>query len=538
MPTRRPLRILSLLTTLLFALAATAAPNATPKPQSPEALLTRAADAEKTNDWEKALELYLQAYLSGRQTPEVRDRIATAHRYAAQTRRHRDPAFQQQALALPTAEALDLYAKVLEKLANAHVDRERATPGKLFLAGVDEFDRALTSRTFRREYLPDAGEATVAKFRRTLQEFWKPQPPTTVLKARSAAVELIRAAQAELGLKVSSAVVLELLCGACNSLDEYTVYLSPTPTGSDAAGIAELATYGVIAAVRNGQLIVDRVVPESWAAQNTALQAGDRIGRVNGRSMQSATTAGLTDALRLPTDGAHELEVATLDTTVTAPTRLPTPLPSVQQASILSMKDGVGYIKLASFGESTLLELDAAMARLKDQGMRSLVLDLRGNTGGHFLTGVRVVERFLPSGIIATTESQIPEFANRVFSSDSGMMAHDLPVVLLIDTKTMSAAEVVAMAFKDHSRATIVGMPSFGKGVVQFPFKLAGADGPDVPGTIRTRSGTLVITIAKVLTASGTPLHRQGVLPDLVEADAGRQLALALERAAFAAGMR
>ncbi len=532
MPTRRPLRFLSLLTATLFVPTATAAPNNTPKP-SPEALVARAADAEKSNDWEKALELYLQAYLSGRQTPDVREHIASCHRYAAQTRRHRDPVFQQQTLALPTAEALNLYAEVLEKLAHVHVDRERAAPGRLFLSGVEEFDRALANKNFRREYLPDAGEATVAKFRRTLHEFWKPRPPKTVREARAAAVELTRVAQADLGLKTSSAVVLELLCGACNSLDEYTVYLSPTPVPSDAVGVAELATYGLIVAIRNGQLIVDRVVPESWAAMNTSLRAGDRIGRVNGRPVASALA--LTDALRQLTDGYHELDVTAADPT--APTRLPTPLPSVQQATF-NMKDGVGYLKLTSFGENTLLELDAALARLKEQGMRSLVLDLRGNTGGHFLTGVRVAERFLPSGIIATTESNVPEFANRVFSSDSGMMAHDMPVVLLIDTKTMSAAEVVAMALKDQGRATVVGMPTFGKGVVQFPFKLSGADGPDSAGTLRTRSGTLVITIAKVLTASGTPLHRQGVLPDLLEADAARQLTLALERAAFAAGMR
>ena len=497
-------------------------------------MLTRAADAEKANDPEKALELYLQAYLSGRQTPDVRERIAACHRFAAQTRRHRDPVFQQQTLALPTAEALNLYAEVLEKLGSVHVDREWSAPGRLFLSGVDEFDRALANKTFRREYLPDAGEATVAKFRRTLQEFWKPRPPKTVREARAAVVELTRVAQADLGLKVSSAVVLELLCGAANSLDEYTVYLSPTPVPADAVGVAELAAYGLIVAVRNGQLI-DRPRraglvggPEHGSASRRPHRPGERPARRHRRSPLDGRPSPAGG--RLPRNGSAAADP-------TAPTRLPTPLPSVQQATF-NMKDGVGYIKLASFGENTLLELDAALARLKDQGMRSLVLDLRGNAGGHFLTGVRVAERFLPSGIIATTESNVPEFAHRVFSSDSGMMAHDVPVVLLIDTKTMSAAEVVAMALKDQGRATVIGMPTFGKGVVQFPFKLSAADGPDAAGTLRTRSGTLVITIAKVLTASGTPLHRQGVLPDLLEADAGRQLALALERAAFAAGMR
>lgn len=534
MPIWRPVRILSLLTTLAFVAPATAAPNSSKPRETPEALQTRAAAAEKVNDWEKALELYLQAYLAGRQTPEVREKITTCNRHAAQVRRHRDPVFQQQILALPTAEALNLYAEVLEKLGGGHVDRDRTAPGKLFLSGIEEFDRALANATFRREYLPDASEATVTKFRKTLQEFWKARPPKTVREARAAVVELTRVAQTDLGLKTSSALVLELICGSCNSLDEYTVYLSPAQLQSDLAGIAELATYGLVVSIKQNQLVVDRVVPESWAAQNTTVRAGDRVLRLNGRSLQTANGVMLTEALRQPIDGLHELELVCGDMMMPATVRLPTPLPTVQLVSMLNMKDGVGYIKLASFNENTLLELDAAILRLKDQGLRSLVLDLRGNPGGHFLAGVRVAERFLPSGIIATTESPLPEFANRVFSSESGMMAVDVPLTVLIDTRTMSAAEVVATALKDQGRATIVGMPSFGKGVVQFPFKLRAADGPDGP-----RSGTLVITIAKVLSASGAPIHKQGVIPDILEADAGRQLTLALERAAAAvAGMR
>jgi C-terminal peptidase prc len=528
-------RTLATLTSLLLVAFASAAP----KPiESAETLLTRAAVAEKASEWERALELYLKAYLGGRQTSEVRDKITACYRHAAQVRRHRDPLFQQHVVALSSADALNLYAEVLDKLSTLHADRDRATPAKLFGSGVEEFDRALTNRTFRKDYLPAASDATVAKFRRTLQDFWKSQPPKTVREARAAVVELTRAAQTELGLKASSAIILELLCGSCNSLDEYTVYLSPTQPPSDTAGVAELAGYGLVVAIRDGNLVIERVLADSWAAQNTTLRTGDRIGRVNGRPLAPATAVGLTEALRQPLDGTHEIEVLGGETLMSVPVRLPTPLPTVRQVSMLNTKDGVGYVKLASFGEATLLELDAAILRLKDQGLRSLVLDLRGNTGGHFLAGVRVAERFLPSGIIATTEAQVPEFSDRVFSSESGIMALDVPLTVLIDTKTMSAAEVVASALKEHGRATVVGMPSFGKGVVQFPFKLSAADGADSGGVHKMRSGTLVLTIAKVLTAGGTPLHRQGVLPDLVESDADRQMTLALERATAAAGMR
>lgn len=509
--------------------AAFAATNPALKPaETPEQFLTRAAAAEKDGQWERALESYLRAYLAGRKTPEVRERIAANHRLAAQSRRHRDPSFQQHVTALKTSEALDLYAEVLEKLSTLHADRDRSTPSKLFLSGIEEFDRALANKSFRRDHLPGSGDATVAKFRRTLAEFWKPKPPTTVREARAAALELTRAASSELGLKTGSAVVLELLCGSCHALDEYTVYLSPLHHASDKAGLVELAGYGILAAFRDGVLTVDRVLPESWAAEHVMLRTGDRIVRINGRRIADGVT--LTESLRFPINGEHEIESVSDAMMMTAPVRLPSPVPTVHQTSILNSKDGIGYLKLTGFNDQTPLELDAALARLKEQGARSLILDLRGNVGGHFFAGVRVAERFVPAGIIVTTDGQSPEFAGRVFSSDSGMAAFDLPMVVLIDTKTLSAAEIVASALKEQQRAVVIGMPTFGKGVVQHPFKLAAADGPDASGIHKFRSGTLVLTIAKILTARGSPIHGNGILPDIIESDPARQLALALER--------
>ncbi len=509
---------------ILVGAFASAAPNPVVRSaETPERLLERAAVAETAGEWERALESYLRAYLAGRQTPEIRRKIAACQRHSAQARRHRDPMFRQHILSLPTADALNLYSEVLDKLTTLHADRDAATPTKLFLSGLEEFDRALANRAFRGEHLPGAPDATVARFRRTIAEFWKTKPPTTVREVRAAALELARSAGTDLGVKAGSAVVLELLCGACNGLDEYTVYLSPLH-GQGPSGFAELAAYGVVATFRDGALAIDRILPESWAAENPVLKVGDRIARVNGRRVTDAVT--LAESLRFPIDGEHEFEIAGEFSMMAMPARLPTPLPTVQ-ATIPNMKDGVGYVKLTGFHEQTPLELDAALARLKEQGVRSLVLDLRGNTGGHFLAGVRVAERFVPAGILAATEGQVPEFANRVFSSDSGMMAFDLPMAVLIDTRTMSAAEIVASALKDQQRAVVIGMPTFGKGVVQHPFKLGAAD-----SVHKLRSGTLVLTIAKVLTARGTALHGHGVLPDLVEADPVRQLALALERLA------
>jgi C-terminal peptidase prc len=159
-----------------------------------------------------------------------------------------------------------------------------------------------------------------------------------------------------------------------------------------------------------------------------------------------------------------------------------------------------------------------------------LILDLRGNHGGSFTAGVEVARRLLPAGIIVTTQGQVGEVANRVFSSDSGMGALDLPLVVLIDAETASAAELVAAALKENGRAVVVGMASFGKGAVQIPVKLGPPEEMDDPGRSRSRSGVRV-TIARLFSPRGTPINGAGVTPNTLEADPVRQLQLAIDRA-------
>lgn len=496
-----------------------------------------AAAAEKAGRWEQSLELYLRAYLGGRQTPDVRQRIQDCARRAAQARRHRDPAFRHFVTSLDPSAALDLYAEVVQKLAATYADRDRCTPAALFRLGLDELDRAAADPAFRRQHAPDATPEDVAAFRKATDRAREGKPPATARACRQAVLDLLPVAGRVLKVRDASAVVFEFLCGACTGLDEYTVYLSPDRVRTDLTSpIVDLAAYGVLIAFRDGEVVIDGIVPDSYAALHTPLRPGDRIVRANGRPLQPASPIALAEALRNPLDGVHELD--TLSPTGMAgggKVMLPVPVPTVLRADLLDPKEGVGYVRLAAFRETTAAELDQAIQRLRERGMplRALVLDLRGNAGGHFTAGVQVAERFVPAGILVTTRGQAAEVADRVFSSASGMTAVELPVVLLVDTRTMSAAEIVAAALKGHDRAVVVGMPTFGKGVVQCPVRLP-ADDARPAG-----SGLLIVTIAKAFAPAGEPIHGVGVLPHVVEADPPRQLAVALERAAaLANGMR
>jgi hypothetical protein len=170
------------------------------------------------------------------------------------------------------------------------------------------------------------------------------------------------------------------------------------------------------------------------------------------------------------------------------------------QVEMLNAQLGIGYCRLSAFHKSTAVELDNALAALKLQGMKGLILDLRGNPGGLLESAVAVAERFLPDGVVVATQSQVASFSRtyRASSPDAFM----LPLVILVDGETASAAEIVAGALKDHQRATLVGQPTFGKGSIQRVLKLEA-----VPSGIR-------LTLARFFSPSGHA-YSEGVVPHL-----------------------
>lgn len=507
---------------LLALVAAGASAQDPPKVKGREAdvdrLVAEAEALEAAGRYEKALEQFLRAFAAGRTDPDTRDHIRFCFRNVTRTDRYREPAFQQFVTSLQPADAVTLFAEAVEKIHRLYPDRDRAAFDKLFAAGLDELDRALADPTFRRTHLPDATDQQVVKFRTLIRDGWRAKLPGTHKETTHLAREVVSAAQRQLGMKTASAVVLELLCGACAGLDEYSGFVPPT--AEPVSAITELAGYGLLVRCDPAGVVVEAVLAGSWAAAHTRLRKGDLIERVNGKSVRGVTPAALTAMLRSPGTYGHELEVAA-DESADPGVRLPVPLPSVFGVDILDRKEGIGYVRLAAFKHLTTREMEDAVLELKARGMRVLVIDVRGNPGGLFTAAVDVARLFLPAGLIVTTAGQVPEFAGRVFSSDSGMLAFPVPVVLLIDTKTMSAAEVLAAALKDNNRATLVGTPTFGKGQVQAPIQLHTLDG---------KSGVLILSVASAFAPRGAAITG-GVSPHVTEPNPERQLAVAVQKA-------
>jgi carboxyl-terminal processing protease len=186
--------------------------------------------------------------------------------------------------------------------------------------------------------------------------------------------------------------------------------------------------------------------------------------------------------------------------------------------------DKLGYVRVTEFGDRTGSELEAALSKLKRQGMKALILDLRGNPGGLLDQAVEVCQKFLPRGqLVVTTEGRDPDQNSTRRAEGRGDELNGLPMVVLVNLGTASAAEIVAGCLQDCTglgkcRAIILGEKTFGKGSVQSIFLLD--DG-----------SALKLTTAKYYTPSHKVIHQHGITPDIeVPMSEAQEAALVLKR--------
>jgi len=238
--------------------------------------------------------------------------------------------------------------------------------------------------------------------------------------------------------------------------------------------------------------------------ERAGILRGDQIVRIEGEELPR--TVGLTDIVnRLRGDPGTTVHVGlyrpdedrTLDVSIV---REVIRVEAVNRVSMLS--DGVGYVQINEFTERTGEEFRAALDTLKGEGMSSLVIDLRNNPGGLLDAAVDVASPFFRRGeLVVYTQGRTPEDREEFRSSNEGATL-DLPIAVLINAGSASAAEIVAGALKDTHRAVVVGERSFGKGSVQTIFRLRNGAG-------------IRLTTARYYTPSGVTIHEVGVSPDV-----------------------
>lgn len=275
---------------------------------------------------------------------------------------------------------------------------------------------------------------------------------------------------------------------------------------------------------RDAQVVVSvsRVAAGS-PAMVAGVRAGDRILSVDGVPI-SQGWGKPNDSSAATTNGesGRASERLTLlraphgDTAIVEVHRVAWHMPAVSEQGLLT--DSVGYVRLSTMSARSSEELERAVDGLVDRGAHALVLDLRGNTGGLFEEGVKAAALFLPRGVVVASLAGRAGAEPQPHRGKRSRWA-DLPLTVLVDGNTASAAEVVAAALRDYGRALLVGAPTYGKGVVQRVVTLS-------------NDLSLRLTTARWLTPKGISLQRRqgvgdaahgGMLPDVVVDEATRR---------------
>ncbi len=279
--------------------------------------------------------------------------------------------------------------------------------------------------------------------------------------------------------------------------DPYSVFLKRDDFRSlSEATSGNYGGLGIQIDVRDGWITVVAPLPDT-PAERAGIQSGDQIVALDGRSTQNWKNDQAVKELRGDPGTTVTLQVRRVG--VEQPisfklTRATIHVRSVQVAMLLD--DKVGFVALNPVSETSADELTTALGDLVKQGMKSLILDLRLNPGGLLDQGVAVSELFLdPGQEVVATRGRAPR-ATRVYRDTKPQRWPKLPVVVLVNGGTASAAEIIAGALQDHDRAVLVGTPTFGKGLVQSLWPL-------------TPETALKLTTARWYTPSGRTIQRK-----------------------------
>jgi len=292
--------------------------------------------------------------------------------------------------------------------------------------------------------------------------------------------------------------------GMLGSLDEHSQFMDPDAYKEikvDTEG--EFGGLGIEISIRDGLLTIISPI-EDTPAFKAGLKAGDRIVRIDGESTKDIRLYEAVKKLRgkpgtkVEVTVLREEEKKILDITIT---RGIIKIESIKKAEII--EDKTGYVKLIEFQEKTPKDLSEALKKMSEEGMDSLILDLRNNPGGLLNVSADVAEKFLPKGVVVVSTKGRDKRQNKVYKAGGRDRYLDFPMVVLINGGSASASEIVAGAIQDQKRGIIVGTKSYGKGSVQTVIPLK--DG-----------SALRLTTAKYFTPSDRAIHGEGITPDVV----------------------
>src|SRR3989449_4405160 len=305
-------------------------------------------------------------------------------------------------------------------------------------------------------------------------------------------------------------LVYGALKGMLSTLDPHSEFMEPEKykeLKSDTEGA--FGGLGIVISMKDNFITVVAPMEDSPGFKSGIL-SGDRILKIDGRSTEKMSLQDAVKNLRGEPGTEVTMTVLRPSSNQLRDYKLTRSVINIDMVKDIHGKkdfplgeNKIGYVRLVQFGEKTSDDLEAALKKLRGQGMQALILDLRWNPGGLLEQAVDVCEKFLPRGeLVVTTEGRNPAQSSVRKAMGHGDELRNMPMVVLVNLGSASASEIVAGCLQDLKRAIVLGEKTFGKGSVQSILPLS--DG-----------SALRLTTAKYYTPSHKVIHEEGITPDI-----------------------
>ncbi|WP_374447273.1 S41 family peptidase [Stella sp.] len=404
---------------------------------------------------------------------------------------------------LPSGEAADerpdrVFLASLQEVSDLYIDP--IDLGTLAITGLNGLTKVAPTFLAAR----DGDVIRIRDDRRDVLEI--PAPPSRNASAWASvmtkALAAARSGQPKIAEAEGDAVYDAVLTALVGGLDRFSRYAGSDVAREQRASRDGFGGIGVTINVENGVVRIVSVIPESPAAM-AGVQVDDQILTIDGEGTAKLDQREVVQKLRGRVDSTVRVTVARpgiVDLLEVPITRQRIVVPTIRVDHI----GPIAHVRILSFNQQTGRKLVESLEQLmadRSHHVRGIILDLRNNPGGLLDQAVRVADAFLGEGPIIATRGRHPA-SNQSFEAGARDLVRGIPMVVLINGGSASAAEIVAAALQDRGRAVVVGSASYGKGTVQTVMRLP-------------NDGELTLTWARLLSPAGYALHEHGVIPTI-----------------------